>query len=357
MERTGETERKHRRRIPWGTSFFLSGVLLQLGARLVPGFGEWYAVRIYPALVGSIGRISGLFPFSVSEIGIYTGLLGAAFWGVRNRHSWRRLFKALYTALALIFLLYTAGCGVNYYRLPFSAYSGLKIEERSLGELEELVKWLTVQVNAASKLRWDADGNERAVGKTNVESVKAMTRLGETYSQLGGFYPKAKPVWISRILTVQQITGIYTPFTIEANYNREIVDYNIPHTVCHELSHLKGFMREDEANFIGYLACIGSEDIRFQYSGYLCGWIYAANALYKEDREAYFEYLEELDGVVREELERNTLFWDRFETRISEAANQINDAYLKINSQSDGVKSYGRVVDLMLAYHLSREGG
>ena len=29
--------------------------------------------------------------------------------------------------------------------------------------------------------------------------------------------------------------------------------YNIPHTICHELSHLKGYMREDEANFIGYL--------------------------------------------------------------------------------------------------------
>ena len=31
-------------------------------------------------------------------------------------------------------------------------------------------------------------------------------------------------------------------------------------------------------------------------------------------------------------------------------SNQLNDAYLKINSQADGVKSYGRVVDLMLAY-------
>ena len=47
--------------------------------------------------------------------------------------------------------------------------------------------------------------------------------------------------------------------------------YNIPHTICHELSHLKGFMREDEANFIGYLACIGSDSPDFRYSGYLTG--------------------------------------------------------------------------------------
>ena len=64
--------------------------------------------------------------------------------------------------------------------------------------------------------------------------------------------------------------------------------YNIPHTICHELSHLKGFMREDEANFIGYLACIGSDSPDFRYSGYLTGWVYAGNALAKADLEAYY---------------------------------------------------------------------
>ncbi len=28
----------------------------------------------------------------------------------------------------------------------------------------------------------------------------------------------------------------------------------------------------------------------------------------------------------------------------------MNDTYLKMNSQADGVKSYGRMVDLMLSY-------
>ena len=30
-------------------------------------------------------------------------------------------------------------------------------------------------------------------------------------------------------------------------------------------------------------------------------------------------------------------------------SNKINDTYLKANAQSDGVKSYGRMVDLLLA--------
>ena len=91
-----------------------------------------------------------------------------------------------------------------------------------------------------------------------------MVRLGQSYPQLEGYYPYPKPLINSRLLSVQQLCGIYSPFTIEANYNREMPYYNIPHTICHELSHLKGFMREDEANFIGYLACIGSDSPDFR---------------------------------------------------------------------------------------------
>lgn len=33
----------------------------------------------------------------------------------------------------------------------------------------------------------------------------------------------------------------------------------------------------------------------------------------------------------------------------------MNDTYLKMNSQADGVKSYGRMVDLMLSYRILNE--
>ena len=87
-----------------------------------------------------------------------------------------------------------------------------------------------------------------------------MKGLADQYPQFKSWYPYPKPLINPRLLSVQQLTGIYSPFTIEANYNSEIPGYNIPHTICHELSHLQGYMREDEANFIGYLACTSSED-------------------------------------------------------------------------------------------------
>lgn len=182
---------------------------------------------------------------------------------------------------------------------------------------------------------------------------EAMANLGADFPQLGGWYPYTKPLLNPRLLSVQQLTGIYSPFTIEANYNSEMPFYNIPHTICHELSHLKGYMREDEANFIGYLACIGSDAEAFQYSGYLTGWVYAGNALAKADFEGYCRLYEQLDPQAIEDLGENNRFWDQFEGTVAEVSTKVNDTYLKAHSQTDGVKSYGRMVDLMLVYYRS----
>lgn len=61
-----------------------------------------------------------------------------------------------------------------------------------------------------------------------------------------------KPVANSWLMSRAQLTGQFT-FTYEANINILAPDYTIPATICHELAHTRGFMREDEANFIAYL--------------------------------------------------------------------------------------------------------
>ena len=345
-ENPAQKRREIRLLLASGVLFALS-LLFQLLARLVPGFGEWYAVTVYPFIVGTLGRISGIFPFSVVESAVYF-LIAAAVWYTVTHI--RRIKMVLVRALFLltgIFFLFTFNCGVNYYRKPFSSYSGLEVRKSSKDELTELCAALTKTVN-----QYCEDGVGAAMERkdANREGVAAMRRLGEQYPQLAGYYPRPKPLAWSYFFSVQQLCGQYSPFTVEANYNREMPDYNIPHTICHELSHLRGFMREDEANFIGYLACIGSDSPSYRYSGYLTGWVYATNALAKTDMDAYLELCGALDERAWVDLRGNNEFWARYDGKAAEVSNQLNDTYLKINSQADGVKSYGRVVDLMLAY-------
>lgn len=322
----------------------ISAGILQFLARQVPGFGQWYAVTIYPVIVGSFGRICALVPFSVVEIGIYVLVIGGGIYGMIHIREIRSVLIRVGFILASLVFLFTTNCGINYFRRPFSSYLEWEVRESSGEELLELCRFLTEQVNETV----NQEVYDRSWGQ---EARISMKKLGTEYPELDGYYPAPKGVLVSWILSVQQLCGIYSPFTVEANYNRKMPDYNIPHTICHELSHLKGFMREDEANFIGYLACIESEAEAFQYSGYLMGWVYATNALARLDMERYIDLYQQLDSKALVDLQENSAFWNQYEGRVAEASSKMNDAYLKMNDQSDGVQSYGRMVDLMLAYY------
>ena len=366
---------------------FLAGAgILIVCARQVPGFAEWYAVHIYQKLTAVTGRVTGLAPFSVVEIGLYVLLIllpvtgvGAVVKSVRfgqggeNALCWASgLFL---TASALLFL-YAANCGVNYQRESFSEKTGLAAKQYTAEDLKQVCLWLTEEVNAlagqverggsgemvlaaSAEEKQDAAAAEyeemplQVLGDT---AVQAMTDLAEKYPDMKGYYPHPKPVCVSEILSYQNLSGVYSPFTIEANYNADMVDYNIPFTMCHELSHLRGFMQEEEANFIAFLACIGSDNRDFEYSGYLTGWVYCMNALRRADAEEWQQVREWLDEAAEADLRENSRFWEYYDGAVAEVSDKVNDTYLQANGQSEGVQSYGRMVDLIIAY-AEREDG
>lgn len=254
---------------------------------------------------------------------------------------------------------HSGNTGVSLYRLlrdqlpwkSFSEEEGIVTYEYRLEQLREICVWLTEEVNSrADEVTRNAEGVMELDAPEGSGAVESMNRLGEEFPSVRGYYPQPKKLLISEILSYQSLSGIYLPFTVEANYNGDMTDYNKPFTACHELSHLRGFMQEQEANFIAFLACVGSERADFQYSGYLSGWVYCMNALYRADYETWQEVRVRLDEAVEPDLEANNAFWDRYEGPVSETAERINDTYLKVNGQADGVESYDRMVDLIVAY-------
>ena len=337
-------------------------VLLSFCARKVTGFAQTYSVTVYPVLKGIFARISGIFPFSVSEAGLYFLLCFIPFCLIRWFKKPLFLLNGACFIAALLFFLFTVNCSINYYRNSFSYEAGFVVRSHSIDELYALCSDLVDNVNENVPQETDTPPSDAGnlsyfqnfpyLQKMGKEGQKAMKGLADQYPQFKSWYPYPKPLINPRLLSVQQLTGIYSPFTIEANYNSEIPDYNIPHTICHELSHLRGFMREDEANFIGILACTESDDAYFRYSGYLMAWVHAGNALAKADVESFYELHSQLCGQAVQDLQENNKYWDQYEGKVAEVSNQVNDTYLKLNDQKDGVQSYGRVVDLMLAMFL-----
>ena len=197
------------------------------------------------------------------------------------------------------------------------------------------------------------------------QAVLAMKALGQTYDQLEGYYPKPKALLTSDFFSQQYMCGYYFPFSMEANYNDVMYIMNKPATMCHELAHLRGYIYEDEANFISYLACTQSEDLLFQYSGYLSVLNYLDNDFYKAVGKDAKKYLEQ--PRIEEQVYEDNVFvtqkeWERIEKKAlisTETVEQVSDVFietnLKVNGVADGKISYSRVVRLLLQYQRAME--
>lgn len=352
LQKSGKPHAKKRTVLLWGGLFCIS-LILNLAARLWTGFAEWYAVHVYPVFVGTLGRFCSLFPFSVIEILLYLGviLILAGIIGILTKKlKLRWALGVLGRTLILIFLVFTLNCGINYHRLPFSERAGFAIQESTEEELIALCESLVEEINReAQEIALDSDGHCMLKAEPQEAARKAMAAAALEYPELDGYYPRAKPVLTTWYLSSQLLQGVYSPFTVEANYNNGMPDQDKPSTICHELSHLKGFMREDEANFVAYLACRASDDPQFRYSGSILAYIYSGNALFAQNPEALREVREKLcDQAIADLLDHNA-YWDTYRGTISEVSDKMNDVYLKANAQEAGTKSYGRMVDLLLA--------
>ena len=350
----------------WGWLGALLPALIATGLYFISGssraFSDWYALNLYPLWVGSVGRLFGFFPFSVNEFGIYILIALGLFWLARDitrlirrrcrPHWWKRWLWTLCAFGGAMWLVFMLGCGINYNRTNFAEANGMPLAGGTSEELYYLCEILTEEANQRQDaVQRDEKGIMQLTSDISAESVKAMRKLAADYPSLGGFYPQPKPVFFSEFMSHENISGMHSPFTSEAQYNRLITPYNIPHTVCHELSHLKGYMREDEANFVAFLACINSDSPEFNYSGYVLAYIYATNALYGASQEKFGKVRGKISHVIENDMVENSRYWDQYKTVIAEVKEKMNDSYLKFNRQEDGVKSYGRIVDLMLSYY------
>ncbi|NLB61175.1 MAG: DUF3810 domain-containing protein, partial [Clostridiales bacterium] len=143
----------------------------------------------------------------------------------------------------------------------------------------------------------------------------------------------------------------FIPYTAEANVNTDQPALLIPSSAAHENAHFLGIARENEANFAAYLACIYSPDINVKYSGTMLALINAGNKLHSVDSEKYAELYYSYSEEMRKDLADYSDYWKAYEGKVKEVSQKANDNYLKHNDQQDGVMSYGRVVDLLLAYY------
>ncbi len=325
-----------------------------------------YSRGIYKYIMQPVSLLTGIFPFSIAEFVLIFLVL---YIPIRIIYLIVKAFKARDWS---IFLPFTANIvlvgslwffiqvmvwNINYERLPFSELANIDVQESSVDDLENLCEYL---VDMTNELREQVKEDENGVMTVEggYKSILKRAQAGydaieEKYTFLGGKYGQPKPVLLSRLMSHSNIIGLYSCLSGEANIDVDIPISGIASTTLHEMAHQRGFAREDEANYISFIACMAHPDVDFKYSGSVMALQYSMNALYSESPDRYFAIAKNYSPGYQRDLQAERIYWKQFEGLTQEVADKMNDTYLKLNGQTDGVKSYGRMVDLLIASYKS----
>ncbi|MCM1102317.1 MAG: DUF3810 domain-containing protein [Acetatifactor muris] len=371
-------------------------VLLNILAWGSSAFCDAYIKYVFPVWVSTYGRFMGIFPFSVGEWMLTVGILLVAaalllglvtvvskiFHKVIFPELIRKFFVFCAWVVLIVCLVMTLNCSMLYH---VSTFSEIYFEETKAPSIQDLLRVRNHVADRCNELSREVErdgrgyivypGGVSADGQALTMQEKArevMSGLGKDYDRLSGFYPKPKPMFFSDFMCQQYSLGWYFPFSLEANYNKTAYVMNLPESMCHELAHLKGFIYEDEANFISYLACEQSDDIYFQYSGYLSVLGYLERDVRRiagQDPEGFAEareicgLVELLDVVYEDDVFVTEEEWERIEGKalfstetVDHATDVFVDTTLKVNGVADGMVSYSRVVELLLEYYAQGRG-
>jgi len=341
------------------------GIILTQISTLLPNYIESiYSSFFYKLIANILSAITGFLPFSLAEL-IVVSFFTFVLWYIlktiftlcKSKNKRLSILKNtvlnVLATLGVIYFSFQVLWGFNYQRLTLDKIFQLEIRKSSSRELAKLCERL---IDNSNTLRTKLKENQYGIMELPY-TQKAMLKTAHLgydnaslkYPKLKGNYGIPKGILLSIPMCYTGITGFYFPFTNEANVNMAETDSFLPFTTTHEMAHQRGFAKEDEANFIAYIACINHPDINFQYSGALTALSYSFNALQKSDAENYKELISTCGIGVLNDLKYNQDFWKPYSGPVEKINDKINDTYLKSQNQQSGTKSYGAMVDLLLA--------
>jgi hypothetical protein len=359
------------------------GILLLLGAlgvqRLAswaPGFVEGLYSNFFYQYIGRLISLIGQpFKFSLAEIGLVILLIALVIWLIwLIQKAWNGYLSALDVGAYLLYrviwvggtvmILFFVLWGFNYQRQPLAVNLNLPGRETRPGELEAICSLVVNRMNlsyeaARAKQEWS---NEAGLPMRREQLYKLLEDSYQSLEMLGrakdGGFSQPKPLLFSPWLSSLGISGIYSPFTGEANYNEEAPPCDLPYVVAHEKAHQRGFAREDEANFVGFLACVNSPDPFIRYSGYLQAMPRVMNVLATTNEEQYRVLAARIGQGPRSDLQGRAAFWQLREDRVLSAiARRSNDTFLRVNRVRSGIANYDEVTALIINYFITYPTG
>jgi hypothetical protein len=320
-----------------------------------------YSTFIYPFIALFFRKITGWLPFSVGDI-LYGTAAAWLIWKFikamqsifkkkMTKQGFLRNFTGAVTVALLVYIVFNLFWGINYNRQGIAVQLGLTMQKYTPQDLKTVNNILLQKVNenkAAIKKYGTITLTSNEIFK---RSSAAYAEVSKKYSFLQYNMPSVKTSlwgWLGNYLG---FTGYYNPFTGEAQVNTTVPKFMQPYTTCHEIAHQLGYAKENEANFVGYLAAASSKDSAFLYSVYLDLFLYADKNLYLVDSAAAKNLAHQLLPEIKADLKELSDFNRRHRNPAEPVIRWLYGKYLQSNQQPSGVLSYDEVTGFLIAYY------
>lgn len=286
---------------------------------------------------------------SLISLGIYVSVKG-------TNKQYIRLMAGLLSVIAYFYTAFVLTLAPGYKGTTLDQKMELNRNTVSGEELYQTGVWLNNEItpllDQIAFLPASASYMPYTLDEMNSKLNDAYAKTAKKYDFVSPLRSHIKYVVLSEPMSYTHITGVYTFFTGESNLNVNFPDYTLPYTAAHEFAHQRGIAREDEANFVAFLASMESEDPYILYSAYVNMLEYVMNALSSANRELYIDLYRKFDSRLVGEFNAYAQFYEKYrENKVADVSGAVNNSYLQSQGVAAGSRSYGLVVDLTVAYY------
>lgn len=323
-------------------------------AKNLPVFFFSYWEPASQQVLGILNQAFGWVPFPVWEalaalliVWIVASLLHAIF----KLRLLRWLSGALWGA-SLAVLLFVLLWGVGHFA-PEKTSRIVTADKPSLTQLRDAALWYGERASAAADKVARENGAMHApdFDTLSAEANTAFAALSQTYG-LPAADVAIKPLFGGELFSYLGLTGLFAPYTAEPTVNPDTYAPSLPYTACHELAHRLGAYAEQDANFLAYLACVQSQNDAVRYSGEYSAFLYCYNALFDLSQTDALSVWDTLGENLKHDLLHATEHYAAYEGTVKNAAQNVNDLYLKAFEES-GIDSYDQVAEALVAWQIA----
>ena len=328
-----------------------------------PGWVERnYSQGVYPVIAKAQRLLFGWLPFSIGDL--FYGFLilviiyktFSFFKLLFQKKLTRKYFvAALQQAIfffLFIYVFFNMLWGLNYNRQGISNQLGLKVKEYTLADLDTLTTAIENRVNqyAAFVTEAQRDSFNRKARLFN-SADDAYQAAAKKFPFLR-YSPKSmKPSLFSYFGNYLGFQGYYNPFSGEGQVNTTVPRFLEPFVTTHEMAHQLGYAKENEANFVGFLACKEYNSNAFRYSVYYDMYNYSVGEVFRRDTTLGKLFQQKVHPQVIKDQKEFREFYKKYRNPIEPIIMWGYGHFLKANNQPAGKRSYNEVVAWLIAYY------